>query len=154
MLKKNQPVKLKEGSTMWTVYQSISNGSHSQSQILVNTALRLGKVRSALHNLRFVGMIDLVEVDGRTRYYLPDQERPRNAEIGKAENVTPAQTLAINSICITSSQIVERLQKGGRPKKEAPNPVMWRPKSPEARNKFIEMGGSKWLDRIMEGLTK
>ena len=63
----------------------------------------LGKVRSALHNLRFVGMIDLVEVDGRPRYYLPDQERPRNAEIGKAENVTPAQTLAINNCCTTNA---------------------------------------------------
>lgn len=154
MLKKNQPVKLKEGSTMWTVYQSISNGSHSQSQILVNTALRLGKVRSALHNLRFVGMIDLVEVDGRARYYLPDQERPRNAEIGKAENVTPAQTLAINSIWATNATQVERLSKGGRPTVDRPEVIKWRPKSPAARNKYLEMGGSKWLDRVMEGLTK
>jgi hypothetical protein len=153
MLKKNQPVKLKEGSTMWTVYQSISNGNHSQSQILVNTAIRLGRVRSALHNLKFVGMIDLVEVDGRTRYYLPDQVKPKNAEIGKAENVTPAQTLAKNNIWATNSTQIERLQQVGRPTVDRPEVIKWRPKSPEARNKYLEMGGSRWLDRIMEGLT-
>jgi len=153
MLNKDQAMELKEGTTMWRVYQSIRNGNHSQSKVLVDTALRLGQVRSALHNLRYVGMLDLVQVDGRSRYYLPDQVKPINAQIGKAENMTPAQTLVKNSICITNAQIVAKLQKGGRPKKQAANPVMWRPKTPEARSKFLEMGGSKWLDRIMGGLT-
>lgn len=107
-----------------------------------------------MHNLRFVGMVDLVEIDGRTRYYLPDQERPKKAEEGKAENVTPAQTLAKNNCCATSSRKVEGLKGVGRPKTEKLQVIGWRPKTPEARNKFIEMGGSKWLDRVMEGLTK
>lgn len=41
----------------------------------------------------------------------------------------------------------------GRPKVDRPKRVQWRPKTQAARDKFLEIGGSRWLDRIMEGLT-
>lgn len=56
-----------------------------------------------------------------------------------------------NVICSHKNELVS---KPGRPKKQQFKIVRWRPKSQKARDKFFEIGGSRWLDRIMEGLTK
>jgi hypothetical protein len=49
-----------------------------------------------------------------------------------------------NSICAT---------KGGRPKEDRPKPVSWRPKSKAARDKYLQLGGARWLNRILEGMV-
>lgn len=49
-----------------------------------------------------------------------------------------------NSICIS---------KIGRPKKlDKQKPILFRPKSKAVRDKFYELGGSRWINRILEGL--
>lgn len=56
-----------------------------------------------------------------------------------------------NDICVTKHQVTP---KAGRPRKPQIATVGWRPKSKKARDKFYELGGSRWLDRVLEGLVK
>lgn len=48
-----------------------------------------------------------------------------------------------NSICHT---------KAGKPKVKQLPPIVFRPKTKKARDKFFELGGSRWINRILEGL--
>ena len=38
----------------------------------------------------------------------------------------------------------------GRPPVERPKPVSWRPKTQEQRDKYIALGGAKWLSEAVE----
>jgi len=42
--------------------------------------------------------------------------------------------------------------KVGRPKGDVAETVHWRPRSKEVREKFLEIGGARWLNRVIEGL--
>lgn len=42
----------------------------------------------------------------------------------------------------------------GRPATGHQPPMTWRPKSPEVRAKFFELGGSKWLNGYLEEQVK
>ena len=55
-----------------------------------------------------------------------------------------------NIFCSDTRQIITRATK---PKVEQFTQVRWRPKSKEAREKFFEIGGSRWLDRVINGLV-
>lgn len=79
MLKKGQQLKLKRhNSTMSVVYQSIRDGNHTTQKICVDTRLLVGKVRSAVWNLVYVGMIHQERENGVTRYFVGDTERPKS----------------------------------------------------------------------------
>lgn len=73
MLKKNQPVKFaKPVSTMKSVYEAIEQGIETRADIVDSTGLVLGKVRAALFNLTFIGVIHRYEdKEGRSRYTIP-----------------------------------------------------------------------------------
>jgi hypothetical protein len=73
MLKKNQPVKFcKPVSTMKSVYEAIEQGIETRTDIVESTGLVLGKVRAALFNLTFIGVIQRYEdKEGRSRYTIP-----------------------------------------------------------------------------------
>ena len=47
-----------------------------------------------------------------------------------------------NSICRTKE------------KKDMPKRITFRPKTKEARDKFYELGGAKWINRILMGLVR
>lgn len=38
----------------------------------------------------------------------------------------------------------------GRPRVERPVPVSWRAKSHEARQAYIDLGGARWLDKVID----
>jgi len=43
------------------------------------------------------------------------------------------------------------MSKPGRPKAPPrPKPVSWRPKTQELRDLYLELGGARWLQRILE----
>jgi len=72
-LKKNQAIKFSRPvSTMKTVYEAVEAGLLGRHEIVQETKLLPGQVRSALYNLAHVGAIRL-ELDGSGRkvYMLP-----------------------------------------------------------------------------------
>lgn len=73
MLKKNQPVKFaKPVSTMRTVFEAVEQGIETRAAIVEETGLVLNKVRAALFNLTFIGVIQRYEDEqGRSRYTIP-----------------------------------------------------------------------------------
>lgn len=73
MLRKNQPVKFSRPiSTMRTVFEAVEQGVDSRAAIVEETGLLLSKVRAALFNLTFIGVIHRYEDDqGRSRYTIP-----------------------------------------------------------------------------------
>lgn len=75
MLKKNQPVKFSRPmSTMRAVFEQVQQGVHYRIDIVENTGLVQNKVRAALYNLVFVGVIHRGEdAQGRSVYMLPDE---------------------------------------------------------------------------------
>lgn len=74
-LKKNKPVAFKRPqSTMFKVYQSIQEGNHSILKICVDTRLVEGKVKSAIWNLAYVGMIHREREGGVTRYFIGTED--------------------------------------------------------------------------------
>lgn len=53
-----------------------------------------------------------------------------------------------------------KMTKGGKqpgagrpPAPPRPKPVSWRPKTQEVRDKYIELGGARWLERKIEEST-
>jgi hypothetical protein len=58
---------------MQLVYHAIGNGYSTYSEILKETGLKPGAVRSALTNLTFVSMIEKdTDIQGRRIYILPE----------------------------------------------------------------------------------
>jgi hypothetical protein len=69
VLKKNQAPRLNPDSTMGIVYRSISNFEKTKEDVVRDTGLRVGQVKSALHNLVFVGLLSFDKDDsGRIVY--------------------------------------------------------------------------------------
>lgn len=81
MLRKGQPVKfLRPNSSMQLVYHAIGNGYSTYSEILKETGLKPGAVRSALTNLTFVSMIEKdTDMQGRRIYILPEALKKSNS---------------------------------------------------------------------------
>jgi transcription initiation factor IIE alpha subunit len=73
MLRKGQPVKFsKPMSTMRVVLGVIENGAIYKQDIVTESGLKEGQVRSALFNLTYVGCIKLgKDREGRTIYIAP-----------------------------------------------------------------------------------
>lgn len=73
MLKKNQAVKFSRPiSTMRTVFEQVQNGTMYRADIVQNTGLMQSKVRAALYNLVFVGVIHREDDEsGRSVYLIP-----------------------------------------------------------------------------------
>lgn len=70
-LKKGKPVAFrKPNSTMHRVYLSIQDGNHSINKICVDTRLVEGKVKSAIWNLIYTGMIHRTRERGVIRYHI------------------------------------------------------------------------------------
>lgn len=74
MLKKNQAVKFSRPiSTMRTVFEQVQSGTMYRVEIVENTGLVPSKVRAALYNLVFVGVIQRGEDEqGRSIYLIPN----------------------------------------------------------------------------------
>jgi transcription initiation factor IIE alpha subunit len=74
MLKKNQPVKFSRPvSTMRTVFEQVEQGVMYRAEIIENTSLVPNKVRAALFNLTFIGVIHRGEDEhGRSIYVIPN----------------------------------------------------------------------------------
>lgn len=74
MLKKNQPVKFARPiSTMRAVFEEVQGGTKYRVDIVENTGLVQSKVRAALYNLTFVGVIQRAEDEqGRSIYLIPN----------------------------------------------------------------------------------
>jgi hypothetical protein len=73
MLKKDKPVKFtRPMSTMRVVLLAVEHGFESQADIVDETKLLVGQVRSALWNLIFVGaVVRGKDATGRSIYVLP-----------------------------------------------------------------------------------
>ena len=57
---------------MRSVYEAIQNGCTYRSEIIEETKMREGRVKSAIWNLSYIGVIQRVDDDnGRSRYILP-----------------------------------------------------------------------------------
>lgn len=76
MLKKNQPIKFsKPMSTMHMVLNSVGAGFKHRREIIEDTGLTDGQVRSALWNLTFISAIRRIEDgQGRSVYRIPNAE--------------------------------------------------------------------------------
>lgn len=74
MLKKNQPVKFSRPiSTMRAVFEQVEQGVMYRVDIVEKTGLVQSKVRAALYNLTFIGVIQRGEdSQGRSVYVIPD----------------------------------------------------------------------------------
>ena len=76
MIKKGQMLKLTKPSTMRMVLNCIENGLSSRLEIAEETGLRAGQVKSALHNLAYIGAIkSATDEQGRNIYILPGRAR-------------------------------------------------------------------------------
>lgn len=82
MLKKGQMVSFKRPiSSMRTVLESVENGLRQTHEIVEVTKLRRGQVKSALHNLSFIGAIRSVHDEhGRCIYVVPGERLEPVAE--------------------------------------------------------------------------
>lgn len=47
---------------------------------------------------------------------------------------------------------VTKSPRGRPPAPTRPKPVSWRPKTQEIRDKYIDMGGARWLGRLISTL--
>jgi transcription initiation factor IIE alpha subunit len=74
MLKKNCPVKFSRPvSTMRAVFEQVEQGVQYRSEIVEKTGLVQSKVRAALYNLTFIGVIERGEDElGRSVYVIPN----------------------------------------------------------------------------------
>lgn len=58
---------------MRSVFDQVQQGVHYRAEIVENTGLVQNKVRAALYNLTFIGVIQRVEdSQGRSVYVIPD----------------------------------------------------------------------------------
>jgi hypothetical protein len=72
MLKKGKPLPLKKPSTMQAVLKAIENGCVYRQDVIEFTKLEFGQVKSALHSLVFIGLLQRSkDVTGRSVYSLP-----------------------------------------------------------------------------------
>ena len=136
MLKKSQPIKFKRpGSNMELVYLAVQDGINSKHMLMVRTKLKPNQIASALVNLSTCGMIERIDTAAGSRYAMP------------GANTQPAPIVSCNNICISKT-------KGGRPTKpDKQAPLLFRPQSKAARDAFYRMGGSRWINRMLEGLA-
>jgi predicted transcriptional regulator len=77
MLRKGQMISFKRPmSSMKTVLEAVENGMRQTRDIVEGTKLRQGQVKSALHNLSFIGAIKAErDTSGRCVYVLPGEYR-------------------------------------------------------------------------------
>ena len=73
-LKKGQPLPLHKPSTMRLVLSSVEEGNRYRRDVVKDTGLQDGQVRSALHNLVFIGLLERkIDSLGRSIYLPPGQ---------------------------------------------------------------------------------
>lgn len=76
MLKKGQTKLERPHSNMRLVFLSIEQGNHRRLEVMRDTGLSEGKVRSAMWNLAYIGCIVRgTDGEGRTVYVVPTQPR-------------------------------------------------------------------------------
>ena len=73
MLKKNQAPRLNHDSTMGVVFNCIAQSPKTRTEVILETRLRSGQVKSALHNLVYVGLVSFSK-DGERILYSEKQE--------------------------------------------------------------------------------
>jgi hypothetical protein len=76
MLKKDKPVKFtRPMSTMRVVLLAVEHGFESQADIVDETKLLVGQVRSALWNLTYIGVVNRDrDANGRSVYLIPGRQ--------------------------------------------------------------------------------
>ena len=136
MLKKNTPVKFsRPGTVMQTVYEAVRDGTDSKHMLIVKTKLKPNQVTAALTNLTFTGMIACFDTKAGSRYALPDSTRYAMEHASQ------------NSLRVHKN-------RGGRPVNlDKQRRIYITPKSTAAREAFYRLGGSRWINRILEGLA-
>lgn len=147
MIHKDKPIKFKKpGSSMEQVYNAVRDGTDSKQMLERTVKLKPNQIAAALLNLATCGMIHRVDTPAGTRYRV-GQRPPEAAEsvsfagVSSVFNqVSVAQTVAKNSNCATNT---------GRPEVERPKPISYRPKSEAAKEKYLRLGGARWLDRVL-----
>ena len=73
-LKKGKPLPLHKPSTMRIVLSAVEQGHKYRREVIKATGLKDGQVRSALHNLVFVGLlVRMADAEGRSIYLPPGQ---------------------------------------------------------------------------------
>ncbi len=73
-LRKGKPLQLNKPSTMRLVMSAVEDGNKYRREVIKATGLQDGQVRSALHNLVFVGLLNRhVDSSGRSVYIPPGQ---------------------------------------------------------------------------------
>ena len=73
-LKKGKALKLEKPSTMRIVLNAVEQGNKYRYEVIAFTGLQDGQVRSALHNLVFVGLLTRhKDTMGRSVYLSPGQ---------------------------------------------------------------------------------
>ena len=70
-IRKGQALPLKKPSTMRQVLSAVEDGHRSRLEVIKHTKLHEGQVRSALHNLVFVGLLVRVRDKSGRSFYLP-----------------------------------------------------------------------------------
>jgi hypothetical protein len=75
-LKKGSPFPLQRPSNMRRVLEAVQNGNQYRREVMKVTGLNEGQVRSALHNLVFIGFLERrSDTEGRSTYQSPGQWR-------------------------------------------------------------------------------
>lgn len=73
-LRKGKPLPLHKPSTMRLVLSAVEEGHKYRREVIKATGLQDGQVRSALHNLVFVGLLNRhMDSSGRSVYIPPGQ---------------------------------------------------------------------------------
>ena len=71
-LRKGKPLPLHKPSTMRVVLSAVEEGHKYRRDVIKATGLKDGQVRSALHNLVFIGLLERhVDASGRSVYLPP-----------------------------------------------------------------------------------
>lgn len=71
-LRKGKPLPLHKPSTMRIVLSAVEEGHKFRREVIKATGLKDGQVRSALHNLVFIGLLERhVDAEGRSIYLPP-----------------------------------------------------------------------------------
>lgn len=70
MIRKGRPLPLEKPSNMRVVLNSVEMGHQYRREIIDHTGLRDGQVKSALHNLVFIGLLVRKEDEQRRSIYL------------------------------------------------------------------------------------
>lgn len=93
MLKKGQTKLQRPHSNMRMVFLSIEQGNHRRQDIMRDTGLPEGKVKSAQWNLAFIGcIVKTTDENGRTVYVVPREPREVAANLKGINSIFNAFT--------------------------------------------------------------